>query len=232
MRDICFRDLIALVCDISNDPALEYDASANLCLLHQIIIVVANVPAESVFWSEMSEDDSLYLALKGGPINFKNLRRIAYRLGISLPRFLAGDMEAWTPQLNPEWLKDLPVNLRPPKRRKLVDHELVLERLTAVLNSVDSSAPPSLACVARIVGISTGGLEYLHPMACREIKRNYQTWLKEERARKYSEAKIEVLNYLSSDEPCKSRKHALKTIRKNVGLPKNVLLEVIAAEYN
>lgn len=231
LRDVCFRDLIALVSAVSNDPMLEYHPSANLCLLHQIATVVAEIPAENVFWSEMSKDDSLYAALNDGPINLKNLRRIAYRLGISLPRLLAGDMESWIPQLNPEWLTDLPENLRPPKRRKLVDREMVVERLTAVLSSVDNSNPPSLASVARIVGISTGGLEYLHPMACREIKRNYKNWLDGERARKYSEARVEVLKYLGSDEPCKSRKHALRTIRAKVDLPKNVLLEVISAEY-
>ena len=133
--------------------------------------------------------------------------------------------------MNPEWLRDLPVNLRPPKRRKLVDRELVLERLTAVFNDVNPQKPPSLACVARIVGISTGGLEYLHPMASREIKSRYQQWLVKERERKYLEAKIEVLNYLNSEEPHKSRKHALRTIRGKVDLPKNVLMEVISAEF-
>jgi len=86
--------------------------------------------------------------------------------------------------------------------------------------------------VARVVGISTGGLEYLHPNICKEIKRDYQVWLVEDRERKYATAATEVWQYLRSDLPGKSRKHALRTLREKTQLPKNLLREVIATEFS
>ena len=133
--------------------------------------------------------------------------------------------------MDPRWFSDLPSNMRPPKRRELVDRVDFLDRLTEVCKAIDDSRPPALTHVAKLVGVSTGGLEYLHPCIAKEIKYRYQVWLTEERDRKYVEATAAVWEYLASDEQSKSRKHAIKSIRESCGLPKNMIREVIATEW-
>jgi len=230
-REICFKDLISLVIEVGSDPNLVYDPMDSIRLLEEIFGVIWSLYAESNFWQSIPKGESFLEGFESKPIPVRHLRRIAYRLGISFPGLLAGEADCWTPQLNPAWLADLPENLRPKKRRQLVNREEVLRSLNDLRASVDPMKPPSLALVARIVGISTGGLEYLHPMVCEEIKRDYQQWLQSERKRKHREALVEVWAYLKSDTVGKSRKNALKTIRARTNLPKNVLLKVIAKEF-
>lgn len=230
-RDICFRDLIALVCAVSGDKDLEYAPMASVNLLERIFDKVWELSDEKEFWKLVPKDESLMMVTMKKPVTVKKLRRVAYRLGISFPGLLAGEADCWTPQLNPRWLSDLPENMKPPKRRELVDRDEVLNRLTEVTKTIDSTRPPPLAFVASVVGISTGGLEYLHPGICKEIKHNYQLWRTEDRERKYATAATEVWQYLRSDQPKKSRKHALLTLRSRTNLPKNLLREVIAAEF-
>lgn len=230
-RDVCFRDLIALVCEVSGDAALEYNPMASVNLLEKIFDKVWEMDAEKKFWQLIPKDESLMIVTMNKPVTVKKLRRVAYRLGISFPGLLAGEVECWTPQLDPRWLSDLPENMKPQKRRELVDRDEVLARLTDVRKSIDPTCPPPLAYVARVVGISTGGLEYLHPSICKEIKQDYQIWRVEDRERKYATAATEVWEYLQADLPGKSRKHALRTLREKTSLPKNLLREVIAEEF-
>lgn len=230
-RDVCFRDLIELVRVVSSNPKLEYKPSDSLRLIDEILKVVWSINAEMGFWESVPNDESILNIRKMKPISVRNLRRIAYRLGVSFPGLLAGEAECWIPQLDPIWLSKLPSNLKPSKRRILVDRDELVIRLNSVKSSIDPSAPPSLAQVARIVGVSTGGLEYLHPKVCEDIKTHYQIWKRKERLRKYESATAEVLEYLHSDIVGKSRKHALRTIRARTNLPKNVLLKVIKHEF-
>jgi len=169
-RDICFRDLIALVCAVSSEPELQYQPMNSVKLLEKIFDKVWSLNSEADFWKLLPKDESLMIVTMNKPITVKKLRRVAYRLGISFPGLLAGEVDCWTPQLDPTWLADLPSNMRPPKRRELVDRDEVLRRLTEVRRSIDRKEPPPLAFVAKVVGISTGGLEYLHPTICEEIK--------------------------------------------------------------
>jgi len=231
-RDVCFRDLISLVCAVSSEPDLKYQPMASVKLLESIFDKVWSLNDEMEFWKLLPKDESLRMVLMKKPITVKKLRRVAYRLGISFPGLLAGEADCWTAQLNPNWLADLPINMRPPKRRELVDRDELLRRLTEVRNSIDPKSPPPLAFVAKVVGISTGGLEYLHPKICEEVKTQYQNWLVDERDRKEHEARAEVCEYLQSEIVNKSRKNALKTIRARTDLPKNVLLEVISQEFS
>jgi len=182
--------------------------------------------------SLMLDDETIKMAFNRKPMTVKNRRRLANILGISFPGLLAGDSNCWTSQLDMAWLLKLPVNLRPAKRRKWVDRDELQTNLTALRDSIDSKSPPSLASFAKVLGISTGGLEYLHPTVCSEIKNNYKNWLKDEHDRKRTQSLAEVVAYLDSDESNKSRKHALKTIRSRTNLPKNVLMKTISEEFS
>jgi len=230
-HEVCFRDLLLLVREIASEANLQYCPKASVAMLEKVFDNVWALDDEKEFWKLIPKDESLSIVTMNKPIRFKQLRQVAYRLGINLTGLLRGELECWTAQLDPRWLTNLPENMLPQKRGGWVDRNEIYIRLEAVVESIDPDKPPPLAHVAKIVGISTGGLEYLFPERCKTIKSNHQNWLASEKARKSYEAACSVRDYLSNSEYKHSRKHALKVIRNQTKLPKNILREVIAKEF-
>ena len=165
-------------------------------LLEKIFEKVWQLNDEREFWKLLPKDESLAIITMNKPITVKKLRRVAYRLGISFPGLLAGEVQCWTGQLDPSWLEDLPANMQPNKRPGWVDRDELFDRLTATIKASNDKSPPPLAHVASLVGVSTGGLEYHFPEICKSIKKRYQEWLLEDKERKYREATIRVWEYL------------------------------------
>ena len=163
----------------------------------------------------MPRDESLAIVTLNKPVTIKKLRRVAYRLGINFPGLLAGEVQCWTAQLNPNWLVDLPANMQPIKRPGWVDRDELFDRLTATIKATDINSPPPLAHIAKVVGVSTGGLEYHFPEICKSVKSRDQNWLLEDRERKFREATVRVWDYMSNSYENKSHKNALKVIRAN-----------------
>lgn len=194
-----YLDLRALTAAVASDPNLEYQKGAARRLLKAIFDQVWELKEERDFWKVLPKEQSLMICYSNKHLTMKSLRRVAYRLGISLPGLLAGEVECWTPQLDQNWLGDLPVTLNPAKRRKRVDRKKLLEELTGYRQQIDPAQPPPLAEVGRRLHISTGGLEYLFPGICAEIKENYQKWKITERIRKRESAVAEVLEYIAND---------------------------------
>lgn len=75
----------------------------------------------------------------------------------------------------------------------------MLRRLSEIKNSIDPNFLPPLAFMAKVVGISIVGLEYLHTKIFEQIKTQYQTWLLEVEGRKQNEAFAIVCEYIDSD---------------------------------
>lgn len=223
-----YRDLRELTEFVSSHADIVFEDGAARRLLQAIFDEVWHLEEEREFWKVLPKEQSLMISYSDKKLTMKMLRRIAFRLGISLPGLLAGEVQCWTAQLDPRWLKNLPANLNPGKRRKKHDRKAVLERLRGYLEDCDPDLPPPLAEVAKAIGISTGGMEYMFPVISQEIKADFQEWRIQERERKRVEAYAAGLEYLASDRQPKSRKDALRTIRAETGLPKNVLREQIA----
>ena len=230
-EDVCFRDLIALVCAISGEPDVAYKPMDSVLLLEKIFEKVWQLNDEREFWKLLPRDESLAIVTMNKPVTVKKLRRVAYRLGVSFPGLLAGEVQCWTAQLDPRWLEDLPANMQPVKRPGWVDRNELFDRLTATVKVSDDKSPPPLAHIANVVGVSTGALEYHFPEICKSVKNRYRDWLQIDRERKFREATVRVWRYMNDPHPHKSRKHALKVIRGESSLPKNILREVITKEF-
>lgn len=231
-EDVCFRDLIALVCAISGDPDTLYQPMDSVLLLEKIFEKAWQLNDEREFWNLLPRDESLAIVTMNKPVTVKKLRRVAYRLGISFPGLLAGEVQCWTAQLNASWLEDLPANMQPIRRPGWSDRNELFDRLTSTIKASDVNSPPPLAHIATVVGVSTGALEYHFPEICKSVKKRYQDWMKRDQERKFLEATVRVWEYLNNPDPHKSRKHALKVIRADSDLPKNILREVIAQEFS
>ena len=226
-----YRDLRDLTGFVASNPMLIFEDGAARRLLQAIFDRVWELEEEREFWKILPKEQSLMISYSDKKLTLKMLRRIAYRLGISLPGLLAGEVDCWTAQLDPRWLSELPANLNPAKRRKRHDRDALLERLRDYRRTVDPAKPPPLVAVAKELGISTGGMEYLFPAISKEIKQAFQDWKVEEKERKRLEATAAVFEYLASDRSPKSRKDALRVIRGQTGLPKNVLRDVISRSF-
>jgi len=227
-----YRDLRELTGYVASNPALVFEDGAARRLLQAIFDRVWELEDEREFWKILPKEQSLMISYSDKKLTMKMLRRIAYRLGISLPGLLAGEVECWTPQLDPRWLSELPANLNPAKRPRKHNRSALLARLQEFRQTVDPGEPPPLVAVAKEIGISTGGMEYLFPAISNEIKGAYQKWKIEDKERKRLEATAAVFEYLASDRSPKSRKDALRVIREQTGLPKNVLRDVISQSFD
>ena len=226
-----YRDLRDLTGSVASNPTLVFEDGAARRLLQAIFDRVWELEEEREFWKILPKEQSLMISYSDKKLTLKMLRRIAYRLGISLPGLLAGEVDCWTAQLDPGWLSELPANLNPAKRRKRHDRDALLVRLRDYRRTVDPAKPPPLVAVAKELGISTGGMEYLFPAISKEIKQAFQDWKVEEKERKRLEATAAVFEYLASDRSPKSRKDALRVIREQTNLPKNVLRKAIAESF-
>lgn len=229
---VSYSDLLDLTRWVASKPQLEFREGDARKLLQAIFDRVWDLEEEREFWKILPKEQSLMISYSDKKLTMSMLRRIAYRLGISLPGLLAGEVECWTAQLEPRWLENLPVSMVPAKRRKKHDRNAVLERIQECLSNAEPDGPPPLAAVAKMVGVSTGGLEYLFPAISRGIKSDYQQWKTEERERKRVEAATAVMEYLASEQPKKCRKRALVYLRESTSLPKNVLLQAIAVAFS
>lgn len=229
-HDCC--DLAELTRWVASDPELVFEEDAARRLLRAVFDRVWALEDERNFWKVLPKEQSLMISYSNRKLTMRMLRRIAYRLGVSLPALLAGEIECWTPQLDARWLEDLPHSMNPAKRRRRHDRSEVLKRLLEYREAIVPESPPPLATVAKDIGISTGGLEYLFPAISGEIKAAYQAWRVSERRRKRLEATVAVMEYLAEEGTKKTRKGALKQIRAQTGLPKNVLREVIATTFD
>lgn len=227
-----YSDLLDLTRWVASKPQLEFREGDARKLLQAIFDRVWELEEEREFWKILPKEQSLMISYSDKKLTMSMLRRIAYRLGISLPGLLAGEVECWTAQLEPRWLENLPVSMVPAKRRKKHDRNAVLERIQECLSNAERDEPPPLAAVAKTVEVSTGGLEYLFPAISRGIKSDYQQWKTEERERKRVEAATAVMEYLASEQPNKCRKRALVYLRESTSLPKNVLLQAIAVAFS
>ena len=226
-----YRDLRELTGFVASNPSLVFEDGAARRLLQAIFDRVWDLEDEREFWKILPKEQSLMISYGDKKLTMKMLRRIAYRLGISLPGLLAGEVDCWTAQLDPRWLSELPANLHPAKRRRRHDRDALRARRQECRQSVDPTKPPPLVAVVKEIGISTGGMEYLFPATSKEIKGAFQKWRIEEKERKRLEATAAVFEYLASDRSPKSRKDALRVIRDQTGLPKNVLREVISRSF-
>ena len=217
-------DLLEIVREISRNPDLDYARSAASGVLELLFNRVWALQDERRFWELVPRDESIH-ACCGGQLSLPLARRLAYRLNVSLHGLLSGHLQAWTRQLDPAWLETLPVNLAPKPRK--VRHDRV--RLITQLDTARRSKPPlPLRQYARKIGVSTGCLEYHAPQLCRSIKQSYRQHRAALAQKKQTEAHLAVLQYAASHRGTASRKGALREIRRQTGLPKNLLRSIIA----
>ncbi len=224
-------DLVQLVRAIGTDPQLAFPQNGVREVVARIFDNVWNREQELQFWSVIPRDECLGIIDGQIPVTLLTARRLAFRLGIPLVDLLSGTVaNSAAGILSPEWTASLPSDMRPKKRVTRRNRSAVIDRLEDILRSQRAEKPISLKELANKLSISVGFLHYHFPQRARDVIQRHAEWRLEERQRKVREARAAALAFFTNDrymnEP-KSRKHALRVLRQETGLPKNLLRQEI-----
>lgn len=224
-------DLIDLVETIASSKNLMFPAGGVRRMVSALFDRVWAEREELRFWKILPRDECIMIANGDEPVTLATARKLAFRIGVPIPDLLMGRVELTSGILDPEWTKDLPKDMQPKRRRKRHDREHILQKMKQA-TSDHAGSPLSLKRVAGRVGVSVGCLEYHFPAQSRDIVTRYHAWKTELQNRKKIEARAAAMTFFTSDRygrHPRSRKQALRTLRRETGLPKNILREAIAA---
>ncbi|WP_240451115.1 hypothetical protein [Wenzhouxiangella sp. XN201] len=180
---------------------------------------------ERRLWELVPRDDCISIACGDKELTLPVLRRVAYRLGVSLYGLLSGRLEPVTKVLDPAWLMDLPANLRPRPKRPRIHRQEFLERLVAARKSFQE--PPPLSKLAVAAKTSTGAIEYHFPAFAEEVKSAYQRLVNDRRQRREEMARTLVFKFLADSREI-SRKSAQRYLARRSDLSKNHIRRLVA----
>lgn len=224
------KDLEELVNEISTNHAQDYPRDGVQKVLIELFDRAWQNGQEDELWASCPRDE--YLALIHGhkPVTLQTSRRLAFHFGMSLVDLLSGRIDTSSKVLNPEWTAALPLEMKPRKRPRPRNREVMLDKLMAVLSNYDGKEAPPLKKVASDMEVSVGCLQYHFPVVCKEVVQRYKQRIEDTKKRMEAHAKQAVLAFFvrpKYDEYSKSKKNALRVIRAETGLPKNVLRRAI-----
>lgn len=224
-------DLIELVHSIAADTTLEFPANGAKDVLTAIFNKVWSDEDECDFWKHMPRDECLGIVFGDQPVTLMTARRVAYHLGMHLPDLLEGAVSVSTSVLDADWTSELPESMRRAKKRASHDKTAILQKLQSKLSEKACiRQPPALEAVASGLEVSVGYLQHHFPMVCQGILEKHRSWVTADMNRKRLQARSAALSFISEERYVnerKSRKNALRVLRTETGLPKNVLREEI-----
>ena len=219
------EDLVDLVAGISAEPTFVLSQEAARKCVDALFDEVWKREQERRLWEMVPRDDCISIACGDKELTLPVLRRVAYRLGVSLYGILSGRLQPVTKVLDSAWLIDLPANLRPCPRRRRINREEFLKRLVAARKSFQESPPLSRLAVA--AATTTGAIEYRFPAFAEEVKSAYQRLVSDRRQRKEEIARTLVFEFLSGSQEM-SRKSAQRYVASRSNLPKNLVRRLVS----
>lgn len=224
-------DLIELVEVIANNPPLTFPHKGAWGAVRTTLEKIKSAEAEGNFLGTVYRSELALIANGRQAITLATARRLAYRFGMRISDLLAGTVAETTKILDPTWTAVLPSDMRPRKRHRPHNRKKIFEKMQTVLATYDAAHPPALRTVAKQVGVSVGCLEYHFPAVAHQIIERHRAWREKESQRKKLRARVAVLGFFTHERYAlerKSRKNALRVLRAETGLPKNLLREEIA----
>lgn len=223
-EQVYVQDLVDLVAGISAEPTLKLSQEAARKCVDALFDEVWRREEERRLWELVPRDDCISIACGDKELTLPVLRRVAYRLGVSLYGILSGRLEPVTKVLDPAWLMDLPANLRPRPKRRRINRAEFLKRLEAARKSFQE-APP-LSRLASVAKTSTGAIEYHFPAFAEAVKSAYQKRLNVQRQRNEEIARTLMFEYLAASRNI-SRKSAQRYVAKRSSLSKNHIRRLV-----
>lgn len=229
-------DLIELVEAISADPTLTFPSGGVQSVISTLFEKIWTGNQEQRFWRQLERDSLVRLCSGHRAITLETARKVAFVLSMRLPDLLAGKVAMTCDVLDPSWVDSIPEAMRPRRQRIPHDKNQVLQNFRSLLvdNQKRCNAPLPLERVAARLKVSVGYLHYHFPTMAKEVLDRYKAWKSDDQLRRRLRAHSAVLAFLTDDKYAleqKSRKHALRVLRVETGLPKNLLRETINSVF-
>ncbi len=218
------QDLVGLVAGISENPTLALRQEAARKCVDALFDEVWRREEERRLWELVPRDDCISIVCGDKELTLPVLRRVAYRLGVSLYGILTGKVEPVNKVLDPAWLIDLPPNLRPRPKRRRINRTKLLERLEAARRSFDE--PPALSRVASRAKTSTGAIEYHFPAFAQDVKTAYRQFRDDKRQRNEEIGRTLIFRYLAESSRV-SKKSAQRYVASKSNLSKNHIRRLV-----
>lgn len=185
---------------------------------------------EMDLWKKLPRDECIRYAEPNEPITLGTARRIAFRLEVPILELL----EASRPTIQSFGFAaelPLPAPMQPAKKLRYIDGEKLRTDLKRI--SEASATPTSLRQVARGLSVSVGAIQY-HAADFAERIINAHTEFKAVQASRRRKEAVEAVHQAlraREVEPSLSKKGLLKKLLGDTGLPKNLLLAEIKAQW-
>ena len=226
------NDVVQLFKDLSkvNPKSLSEDGPYKS--INDLMDYYWKVEREDIFYDALNRDEIISLAYRHKKISLLTARRIAFKLGIPLYAFFAGEASQISGILDYGMLCTLPDGYLDVEHKVPKNHAVVVQRIRRILKAEE--APLSVRCVCEKAGVSTGYLGYRYPVLYKEIVERRKEYEEEQHLKKIYSAQAFALDYFFSErysEAPKSRKQAYKQLREETGLPKWILKEAIQNAY-
>lgn len=221
-------DLCQLAADMKGYANTPPKSSAPVEFLDSVFDYYWFAERERELYARVDHHEMLSILHGETPITLRTLRKYAFQLGLAIDSFLCSD----APYEPAFLLKQsyLPESFKPASRQKR-DHEATLDRIQQVL--AEAGPGISLRRLAERAGVSAGYISHRLPHVKRKVVDERRAHQVREKERKRQEAIAAAFEYLTRDDRLfiKSKKQALRVLRRETGLPKNVLREAIGRAF-
>lgn len=225
-------DIIQLIADIQKFGERQLPPDGVVISVSELFDQYWRQHREDSFYKLLSRDKLLTVMNEKKTLSLNDVRKLCWRLGISLFDLISGNATKVSQSLEFEDSRFFPKSFLHASVRVVKDHKFFLKKLKKLNESDD--APMSLKATAKALGVSIGYLEYRFPAQVRLIVDRYQSYLDQDHLRKVYLAQTRALQYfldVSENRATKSRKHAYKQLREETGLPKWILKKAIQTAY-
>lgn len=186
---------------------------------------------ELALWEKLPRDECLRYSNPDEPITLDIVRRIAFRLEVSIVEVL----DSAHPTIQSFGFASeapLPIRMQPGRKTRTIDRTSLARQLRAVLE--DPSEPMSLRHVARRLSVSVGAIRYHYPGLATQLVNRCAAFKEAEASRKRSAAanvvKTAMLSRAGAGPPT-AKKTLLRDLLQKTGLPKNLLMAEIRAQW-
>ena len=225
-------DIVDMIRDLTSAGDVRVTLGNPYDSLFQLCGYYSRIDRTDVLEAVVGRDELMKLICRVKKIDLLTARRLAFGFGVPLSAFIVGEASLTSGVLDHGIFCTLPEGYLDVKHKEPKNHEAIIANVKEVLKT--SNTPLSLKGLCEEVGVSTGYLAHRYPTLCKSIVYKHIAHEEELRLKVRYRAQAAALSYFISDKydpVIKSRNHAYKTLRKEMGLPKKVLEQAIEVAY-
>ncbi|WP_396587724.1 TniQ family protein [Bermanella sp. R86510] len=226
------NDVVQLFRDLSKVDPRGLSEDGPYKSINDLMDYYWKVEREDIFYAALNRDELISLAYRHKKVSLLTARRIAFKLGIPLYAFLAGEASQISGVLDYGVLCSLPDGYLDVRHKAPKNHAAIIRKIRRIIKEQKAPLPVSRICEE--AGVSTGYLAYRYPVLYKEVVQRRKEFEQEQHLKTIYKAQAFALDYFFNErysEAPKSRKQAYRKLREETGLPKWILKKAIQNAY-